>query len=384
MPLCYSPWTNFDIDTQGKIQPCCKFKWSQYPDIEPHNIISSTLTDYAQDPVLDKIKHQLENNEWPAGCMVCQSDEKNGVKSKRQMDYVRWKDAYHAHKNDDGFITTTFNFGNTCNLKCITCGPSASSLWYKEHDIIYKEKIKPNHFYYKQGFLADLILNMPNLIHMDISGGEPMISAVPEQLEILDNLIVSGQSKNVTLHYTTNTTTFAPQLLWDKWRHFKAVDIQFSIDGVGQRYNYIRFPGKWETVQENVSQYLEKENELDNIKLSVSHTVSAYNIFYLKEMLDWLTSIGLGRPYLGPVHRPAHLSPGIFPNEIKNHISKKLKEDALIDTYIWSHVIHNVSSDKTVFDFCNFTDTHDQYRGTNFAKTFPELHNLIDEYIKNC
>ena len=66
---------------------------------------------------------------------------------------------------------------------------------------------------------------------------------------------------------------------WNIWSYFKEIDMQLSIDGVGKRYEYIRFKQKKQKVIEKYVQlYKEKESNLINFRLSVRHTISAYNI----------------------------------------------------------------------------------------------------------
>ena len=89
------------------------------------------------------------------------------------------------------------------------------------------------------------------------------------------------------MHYTTNGSIFPDTEWWDIWKYFKKVDIQLSIDGVGARFEYIRFPGNWNNLEKNVSDYKIKIKNCENMQLSISHTLGALNIFYLDEFFHW-------------------------------------------------------------------------------------------------
>ena len=375
MPFCYSPWTNIDISPTGNITPCCKFNSASYS--EQFNIQTHTIEQYSQSQLVQKIKKDFVSNTWPTGCERCQIEESNSIESKRILDYNRWKDHYKEFNlTHDRFITASVAFGNTCNLKCITCGPISSSLWQQEYKKIFNIEI-PHFKFYKQNFVNNFVSNFPNIVHLDIPGGEPFLSGVPEQKLLLQHYIDTGQASMITLHYTTNVTIFPSQDWWELWSNFKEIDIQLSIDAIDARYEYIRFPAKWDNISVNVVRYLEQEKNMRNIRLSVSHTVSAYNILYLEEFFTWTNQIGLPKPWLGRVHHPHYMRPGVWPVAAKNFIKDKLLQSKITELHTWAYLLIN-HDDSEHFDlFCQLSKQHDNYRGIDFNIVFPELKNYI-------
>jgi sulfatase maturation enzyme AslB (radical SAM superfamily) len=275
----------------------------------------------------------------------------------------------------DGFITASVAFGNTCNLKCITCNPVSSSRWRSEYTSIYLKDVAHYNFY-KQNFVTDFAAAAPNLIHIDIPGGEPFLSGVPEQKQLLRYYVDSGQAASITLHYTTNATVWPDPDWWELWSHFKEIDMQLSIDGVGARYEYIRYPAVWSVLVDTVQAYLDKQS-LPNFRLSVSHTVSAYNILYLDEFFTWCYNIKLPKPWAGRVHTPVHMRPSVWKDRARNIIIEKLQQSQHADVVTWSQLIANTNDSEHFDQFCNRLQQHDQYRGTDFKTTFPELANYI-------
>ena len=369
MPFCYSPWTNIDIDPQGDMTPCCKFQ-KQYYD-QKFNIQLHSLSNYSNSKLINDIKQEFQQDLWPVGCERCRIEESNGIESKRQLDYIRWKDYYDSYDlGDRKFITTSIAFGNTCNLKCITCGPYSSSRWQKEYHDLYGKDI-PHFKFYKKNFVQDFIAQAPEIVHIDIPGGEPFLSGVDEQKSLLSHYVATGQAKNITLHYTTNAQIF-PDADWQQlWTHFKEVDVQLSIDGVGDRYEYIRYPACWSTLVENISKYLKIQQP--NFRLSVSHTVSAYNIYYLDEFFTWCYTIGLPRPWLGRVHTPQSMRPGVWPKSAQAKIIDQLQTSQHPDVLAWANLISNLDESEFFDEFKTRLQAHDHYRGTNFDVVFPEL-----------
>ncbi len=371
MPFCYAPWTNIDISPTGNVTPCCKFQTEHYT--QKFNIQNTSIDEYADSEFVAEIKQQFKQGEWPTGCERCKIEEDNNIESKRVLDYTRWKEHYDLYDLDSNkFITSSIAFGNTCNLKCITCGPHSSSRWQKEYFDLYQVDV-PHHKFYKNNFVQGFVQHAPHMIHIDIPGGEPFLSGVKEQQELLNYYIDNDQAKEISLHYTTNGTLFPDETWWSLWKHFKEIDLQLSIDGVGNQYEYIRYPASWSELTDNVNRYVAKEKQLTNIRLSVSHTVSAYNIYYLDEFVSWCYTVGLPKPWLGRVHNPIHMRPTVWPQEVCRSIAEHLETSGHDNVRVWAELVTNENDSKHFVTFQNKMQWHDQYRGLDFNKTFPEL-----------
>jgi len=368
MPFCYAPWTNIDISPQGNIMPCCKYvsDW----DSEQFNIQTQSLDQYRGSAFLTQIKQQFTQDQWPAGCVRCQTEEQNNIKSKRQLDWDRWQEHYAQYQiGNDHWLTASIAFGNTCNLKCITCGSYSSSRWHDEYRDIYNQDFRHVKFY-RNDFVDSFISQTPGIIHLDIPGGEPFLSGVREQKKLLKHYVDSAQAADISLHYTTNATVFPDKEWWDLWKHFREIDMQLSLDGIGKRYEYIRYPAVWTDTESTVQKYI-KQKQIANLRLSVSHTVSAYNIFYLDEFFTWCYNIGLPRPWLGRVHDPAHMRPGVWPDN--DHIVTNLKNSQHPDVQTWAGLISNTVDSDYFDEFCQRLHQHDRYRGLDFKTVFPEM-----------
>jgi sulfatase maturation enzyme AslB (radical SAM superfamily) len=369
MPFCHAPWTNVDISPQGTILPCCKYQ--PQPQDPAFNIQSHSLKQYAGSAFLREIQQDFLNDRWPAGCVRCQTEEQNNISSKRQLDHERWQAHYAEYDlRSDQWLTASIAFGNTCNLKCITCGSHSSSRWHDEYLKIYSRDFQHVKFY-RDDFVDDFVSQAPGIIHLDIPGGEPFLSGVPEQKKLLQHYIDSGQASDISIHYTTNVTVFPDEEWWQLWSHFREIDMQLSIDGVGVRYEYIRYPAVWNDTLDNVHRYIQQEKAIPNLRLSVSHTVSAYNIFYLDEFFTWCHDVGLPRPWLGRVHNPAHMRPTVWP--CRDHVVTGLKNSAHEDVRTWAEMIAATDESQRFEEFCQRLHQHDRHRGVEFARVFPEM-----------
>lgn len=374
MPFCYAPWTNLDIDPQGNLAPCCKYRHES----RPMNIQDVTIKQYRTGAEISKIKKDFQEDQWPVGCERCRIEEENSIASKRQLDYDRWSvyyDAYDVDQQTD-LLTASVAFGNTCNLTCVTCNPWASSRWQKEFSDRYGKDVPPNHFY-KQGFVEDLISATPRLIHLDIPGGEPMLAGINQQHELLSRYRSNQHAENIGLHYTTNATLWPNDRWWHLWQHFREIDLQISLDGIGNRLSYIRYPAVWNQVVDNVVRYVDREKTMPNLRLSVSCTVSAYNIGYLDELITWCYNIGLPKPWLGRVHNPAHMRPTVWPAVAKDYVIGKLKSSDHQDLHVWADMLQRVDDSNLFGQFRSHVQQQDRYRGTKFREVFPEMSNFL-------
>lgn len=353
--------------------PCCKYQPSA--DHTRYNIQTHTLKEYSRSAFLTQIRQEFQQDQWPAGCVRCKTEEQNNIKSKRQLDHDRWHEHYAQYQLDsDQWLTASIAFGNTCNLKCITCGSYSSSRWHDEYLEIYGEDFQPVKFY-RDDFVDDFVAQAPGILHLDIPGGEPFLSGVPEQKKLLQHYIDSDQARDISIHYTTNVTVFPDAEWWQLWSHFREIDMQLSIDGIGARYEYIRYPASWEHIEHTVHRYIQQERCVSNLRLSVSHTVSAYNIFYLDEFFAWCYNQGLPTPWLGRVHTPAHMRPTVWPD--KEHIVKKLQLSQFDDVKTWAGMIADTTDSDLFEQFCQRLRQHDQYRGLDFKIIFPEMASYI-------
>ena len=250
------------------------------------------------------------------------------------------------------------------------CGPYSSSRWRQEQKDLYNVDIKSLE-YLNDSIVDQLHASMPNVLHIDIPGGEPFLSEPLKQLDFLSRL--RERASNVTLHYTTNTQVMPDERWLAEWSNFKEIDVQLSIDGVESHYEYIRYPGNWNVLLNNVDQWLKYQQEYANIRLSVSHTVGAYNIYYMQEFWDWCIQTGLPKPYLGKVFAPEHFKPDIWSGKARQFIVDKLASSNHLEIQTWQHLFNNIQEPGLFEDFKAWIHRHDRYRKTSFTETFKEL-----------
>ena len=359
--FCSLPWTGIDINPQGGIKPCCKYKKN----------IAKDLDSYLLSPELDLLRQEFLAGQRPAGCQRCWDDEDAGLMSKRQIDHQYSLGGVPPAL--DQLKILSIGFGNTCNLACVTCGSFSSSKWSVEErriDVTPWERIinEPSRYYRNTDLLQQLANMSDELVHLEIPGGEPFYTDKETHLKFLGSF---RNPENIKIHYMTNATVFPEQEFWDIWKRFRAIDIQLSVDGIGDRFEYLRWPAKWSTVSDNIQRYRQQD-----IQLSISHTVSWLNILYADEFVSWCYQQDLPEPYLGPVSKPAYLDTRCLPPGAKSHIRNYLRHSKHQSVSMMLDYMDQCQIDQ--FDLgMRWVKTLDQQRGLEFVKIFPELNGFI-------
>jgi sulfatase maturation enzyme AslB (radical SAM superfamily) len=250
---------------------------------------------------------------------------------------------------------------NTCNGGCIICGPWHSSYWQNE---LKQFHIKP---------ASDPIDKILSIIDIQKTrkilflGGEPFLS--DNDTKILP-LIKNPQL--VRLQYTTNGSIYPSQQRIDLWSQFQEVLINFSLDGIGNRFNYIRYPLKWDQVEKNVIGMM---NELpSNIRFTSNHTINILNLYYYDEFKDWYAQLISSKRFSKFTFNPCSgvLSPYQVPDKLFNRLLDKYGADSQVIRTI----TNNNHNDQT--DLLTYLSELDTRRGLDWRQVFPEISNCIE------
>jgi MoaA/NifB/PqqE/SkfB family radical SAM enzyme len=356
-----------------------------------------------------------------SACMRCYAEEDVGIDSHRTIENHIWEHGAKAktqpmigtefldrlidQTDDTGYahnppITFDFRLGNTCNLQCVMCGPKDSSKWVNfaqqlgqdmsRWDTSKYNWVENDDFWNKQ-FLPLL----PNIKHLVLAGGEPLL--LKQHTQLLERCIAEGHSKNIVIRYHTNGTTI-PDYLFGLWEKFKYIDLMLSIDCWGEKNDYIRYPGKWDDVIDNMHML---DDSPDNIVPRILATVNAYNVFYMTDYADWLLdqkfrkmcrygSSGTGLYNVGFVHGPTYLNIKVLPKKVKEQITIKYdrwhanhnnKEFYSNRIYEIKNFMNDEDLSRHFAQFLNYTKKIDNIRNTSFEQTFPEYWTMLKEYF---
>jgi MoaA/NifB/PqqE/SkfB family radical SAM enzyme len=336
---CKNLTNGLRIATAGTYFTCCHTFNNPYKDENGKEMLASTHTieDALKSPTRLKMLDDFKNDIRHPACVVCWSGEDAGFVSKRQRDndtYSQVLEVFPERKDSDLFFLE-LNLGNTCNLACRICHISASSKWKEFHHVtetgISDEHLNDYVVKYSKAFKdesivwEELMKILPEVRSLDIYGGEPML--MKKQWEILEMSVRLGHSKKQQMSFNTNGTIINEKYI-EILSSFEQCRIGFSIDGVGERFNYLRHFGVWDVVKENIKTWQNKVKETRNEKINfeVCCTISILNVLYVFEMVDFVIENQL-KLMVAFVYNPLHLHIGSIPEEYKKIIINKLESE---------------------------------------------------------
>lgn len=379
---------------EGRYHTCCYASQNSFDPSTGKEINRETYTidDAFNNEYFRSIRRNLKNGVKDKNCDICWREEENGVESGRQHEIKRLHDITPDFENKQ-LKYLDIALGNQCNLRCRSCNTFDSSKWAKEHfdlelkdsGVSYKDFKKSRKFLEKtDSKIVKSLLehNLPYIDYLSFLGGEPFL--MKSTWYILEYSVEKGYAKNIHLVFDTNATFWDYQKI-NILNKFKKVTLRLSIDGIRNRFEYLRYPASWDTVLKNIQSMVDWKNTMYGIvDLHVNCTVSAYNIYYVDEIVDFCNTHNL-IIFIIPVEEPESISIKHIPNAVKHLIKQKLT--LLITKYKntefavqLNKLLYHLNSeckDANWSDFLNEVHKRDVYREESFTETFPEFANLI-------
>lgn len=315
--FCVLPWIHFATRPNGDMRLCCNSNSSgagtdheiglvKNETGKPSNFGRETPMSAWNNEYMRSVRTTMLEGNIPASCKKCFDEESNGVVSKRIWETGSWiEDGIDIEElvkqtQDDGtvpekLIYLDLRLGHTCNLKCIMCSPHDSSQWVADHKKVFPlfkhESVKSqmqwsrkdfNNFWHENpDFWKEMYAQIPNLKQVYFAGGEPLM--IREHKQFLEEIIRQGYADKILIRYNTNGLLLSEDII-DLWSKFKKVKVGFSIDAVGDRNYYIRYPSEWNTIVQNLHRL---DNTPSNIQVSIATAIQILNIKHLPEFAKW-------------------------------------------------------------------------------------------------
>lgn len=379
----------------GTARPCClAHEEIKDENNEVYSLRNTTLETIYCSNYMQTLRQQFRNGEKPATCNRCWEEESAGRDSKRIHSRVRLKELYQQvdWENDkpDQLWFIDLKLGNICNLKCRICGSWSSSKWATEEMAYLPPTVnKKTHVAYqwlKEGkwpeespdFWENLKALLPNIKYFEFTGGEPWL--IEEHWDLLRHAVQTGDSKHIDIHYNTNGTVdpFGQDKSW-LWHEFGRVDIAFSIDNVGDRFEYERFGADWIEANRIIDEtHIAQDIDTPNITTQLCFTINIQNVYYLDELLAWADTKGFGSIYFNILHSPERMSIQYMTPAAKELVLSKLK------TTFWTTDKYQKEIDNVIKfiengpgsdgkEFLRQMQRTDEYRKQNFMDTHPEI-----------
>jgi MoaA/NifB/PqqE/SkfB family radical SAM enzyme len=401
--ICAYPWVHMSAHLNGEMIICCNTYNRE--NIKKDDGTVWKLKDI-EDPLIyfnsndyKKIRLQMLEGEEPEICKKCYDIERSGGHSIRQNTLTEYNIEELIDKTDTNtgeLQELTLNYvhfmwGNKCNLKCKMCGPDASNQLIDEfkamgmHVSDDAEGLSLEWSFESNRTVLEKIA--PYIGILNVTGGEPLINN--DFLDYCKYLSEQGYSKNIRLAFHTNLTVM-PSKFVDTWKNFKWVNAKLSIDAIEEDYEYIRYPGKWNIVSQNIKDLISITDNMPHVNVEVHTVFSSFNAHALPNLLNYLTAIEHPRFINFPntlwVTWPKYADARCLPINIKQQVTDQCL--AIIENYTGekSHQVKNnisnlISNLKTMNElhynqdlFIKFNKMQDQHRSV-------KTENIINWYI---
>ena len=418
--FCNFPWKQIYISTSGNHRICCMNPDNITKDdgYFHFNMTRDKISDSWNSEYMKDMRVKLMNGEKHDNCKRCYQQEQLGHQAMRDdygMEDLIKKTAKDGTYNEQP-NNLELHFGNLCNLSCKMCSQNYSTTigkelikmgekdpeflkwvksqsgnvnnWTGQLDVTYDwfkdEKIRLEVFEYVS----------KNVTALQVIGGEPtVIKEFWELLEYLDNKNTLAEKD---LLVSSNLTNVNPKLTrWlgktNSWM------VAASIDGIGDRNRYIRYPSDWNTILRNLKFYNEIIAKTKKGQISYGPAIQLLNIDQIVDLCEFFEESSPGNNgiggYYSHVKYPVICDYDIAPPEYKLKVADKLErqiKDLNTPSYMNEISTHIDALRREVFTedqrnsylnmFIRFNDAQDKFRKN--TKTWRELLPDLESAIK--
>jgi hypothetical protein len=167
----------------------------------------------------------------------------------------------------------------------VICGPQSSTAWIPDYQRLHPT-VSINVLQYQKFNQIEIdnpdVLKNITSVHFH-GGGEPLLSS--SHVNLLKKIQAIKGLADVRVFYNTNGTQRVGQDTLDLWAECRLVELYFSIDDVGARFDYQRTGAEWSTVQDNLQWY--HSNMPHNHMFNINCVWSYLNFYWLPELVAW-------------------------------------------------------------------------------------------------
>jgi hypothetical protein len=357
-------WLQYNTETAAWYgKPCCLYG-EQFPISENINL------EYWQHPkIVAERQANILGEDLPKNCKTCKNTESSGNYSRRQS----WNERLGTDWNMPGSIVELdIQCDFSCNLACRICGPHFSTLW-RQVDPLYKTNEKKFKVRAKNIDVTELIKTMPahDIKQIHFQGGEPLLSNT--HIQVLEQLQDHVDLSQISLWYHSNGTQRVSDSVLKFWEKFKMLEIYFSLDDMGPRMEYQRWPIVWNEIHENMLWW--KENLPHNALLRIERTIGILSAYWADELEQWHNQYFSESKYGDAITINYH---GCDEAYSLNAVSEQYKQ-AVLDKFDSTHWVYktfkNLKTNSLMHISNAFADLnrHDQLRNQSWKSVYPEF-----------
>jgi hypothetical protein len=412
--FCSYPWSELATKNTGELVICRE----QLPDTAMGYLGSGDEYNIgrAADPqkVLNSdlhrdIRRTQMRGEWHSNCVHCVTMQQNPIKNiQRRLPEDREILGYIRNVDADGYLhdvkirTLDLRFGNLCNHACLQCNPADSTMWYEDHAGFFgtefnkgpggefsskwnlsregngklKSDVEP--FIRSENFWRVLDNIAEDIIDIQVLGGEPFI--MQDHDRVLDYFIDRGLAKNVVLQYNSNLSVINPKLL-ERWTHFKYITMGGSMDEIQDRFELIRYGGRWDRFTENVK-LIQQVPNVNLWGLSVCYMIP--NMFSIGKIDAWAADTGSPPISYRWIYGPAYMTLDSLPRAAKEELiefnmAANTEKSQLMAKLMQSR-LERTEDPTAIQTFVKLMDYLDRTRQQDWRATLPDVRAFLTKH----
>lgn len=392
--FCVLPWVSLEASPIGTVRPCCLADDELLDNSgEKFSLLTADFASIQNSNAMRDLRQQFLDGKKPQTCRKCWNEERAGRTSKRmhtldRMKHMGISSEWTADAKPLMFLD--LKLGNICNLKCRICGSWSSSQFATEDIQFTAAEEKKTSFAYQmlkagawprenETFWNQIDQHLSDIRYIEFTGGEPFM--IEQHFDMLAGMVERGIAHQVEIHYNTNGTQY-PERAAEIWRHFKTVEIAFSLDDLGPRFEYQRTNANWAEVVDNLSRFRTLRETYSNIQLQCCSTVNIFNVRYIDELAQWIVLQGFDFVYWNMMHDAWYFSIATLPADTKAGVAEHLRNSTLVPAQYreeFDRIIDFMNNGASTDGFMTRMKIADldRKRGQDFSKVCPEMAQLL-------
>lgn len=385
--ICSKLWTDIQIRMpNSRINNCCKsWQWEKYTPLQIKEMGNAFFNDRPE-LVYDK-NYMVNNDKLPPRCGECAAQFPGGYfGGHNEWLHKTWSDQDYKMLSNDLTKYIEIMYSTTCNMACMYCNESVSSLWA---DLLNVPKQELNSKW-RDAVFEELYKYIPTLntqMLFNFTGGEPLLE--PKVFELIETIARLANKNYKHRFMITSNMNIKPRLV-EKFlqivENYSQFDwcIAVSVDEVGP--SLLRHGLDWDLWEKNVDTLLQS-----NLFYFISFTPSITNLSLPNHhlLVEYLQSkktssnVDIGN---NMVYGPQELSFTIAPKSFVQYIEK-----AIDATIIPQHKQFlekcrvNVGiqrSVETIEKAKLFFTKQSQVKGVDYLAAYPHLEKILDIAIE--
>ena len=159
------------------------------------------------------------------------------------------------------------------------------------------------------------------------------------------------------------------------------MEVAFSIDDLGSRFEYQRSNAVWTEVEANIQRFRDLRSNMTNLQLQCCSTVNIFNIRYIDQLAHWIVGQHFDFVYWNMMHDAWYFSVATLPDTAKAAITAHLQSADIPPQYKdeFDRILAFMNNGASTDGFMTKMKIQDldRKRGQNLQDVEPEFAQLI-------